>query len=283
MRKIIHFWIMKREIIIICFLLLFFGFVAQSQNRLFSKKFEFDSTFQIISVCAFADKEMAYKNFTFQIENLDSIKKAQKEITYGKEFLPTREEIMKNNFPFEKLSVKINVVRNKKSITYFQYKPIQKFITFGDLFDSIGGTFNFDITELIKKADNKPLDYEAKKITFRSKGEKENYIKNKLSNKRLLFYEDATLSYEGSFEVIIKGDKNFTTQTGFKMFANEFERLGINNSEYLLAYSPKVLGSNVYHYNIYTRKNIYDTFKLKGYKKGKWKETEIQIFTYWLQ
>lgn len=268
------------KFIIAVILQLFFVILTFSQNNLFSKKYNFDSSYQIIAVCDFFDKEMTNINFTFQIKNPDSLKKAQKEVFYGSEFKSNYEDFKNHKYTYEEFGVIINIVKDKKSVSSFRYLPITKLITFADYLDSIGGTFKFDLNSISKISEKKPLAYKAKAIVFKSKSEKENFIINNLKNNQLLFYKDVTGSKEGFFEIVLKADKSFHTQTGFTIIEKELDKLSIKNSEYLLAYHPKADDLNIYTYHIYASENVYNKFKLKGYKKSKWNATEIKILSY---
>jgi hypothetical protein len=262
---------MKKLLLLLLFVVLVVNLFSQS--NLISPKFKFDSTHQIIGLCHFSDKKMTNQKFTFLINDINNLQKIQQEVTVGKEAMPGSRNP----------SLNICIVKSKRIIDSYSFIPEDEKITFVNRLDSIGGTFQFNIQEMLRYANKIQLNYIAKEQKFKSKSELEKFLKMNEGNPNFLCYDNVTSSYEGTFQILMRGSANFTTPDGFKIIEDEFKKMLVPKDDYMMAYSPSFKDPSLLTYTIWTSKENYDKFSMPGIPKGKWKRNEITLLTYWLK
>lgn len=240
------------------------------QTKLLLENFEFDTTYKIIGVGAYSDKNKIYhKELTFYAYELTDLNKIKSNLKYGK--LIDTPTIDDNDLG-------IYIIKEKEILedgfyvnpTYFNINIDGKY-------------FEFDLSQLKSLSKQYPINYTTKFLKFKTSTEFSTFINKNLSNSNFLCYEDVSEGMDGVCTITIKVEsQEKPVSKGWDIIEADLKKLGAEKVEdYIISYSPSFDTPNIYKYNVRLSKKLYDKLNNSAYTKGSWTMNMKEIITYW--
>jgi len=240
------------------------------QTKLLLENYEFDTTYKIIGVGAYTDKDKIYhKELAFYACELSDLNKIKTILKYGK---PIDTPTIEDN------DLSIYIIKEKEILedgfyvnpTYFNINIDGKY-------------FEFDLTQLKSLSKQYPINYTTKLLEFKTATEFAAFIKKNISDPRFLCYEDVSEGMDGICAITIKVESaEKPVSKGWEIIETDLKKLGAEKVEdYIISYSPSFDTPNIYKYNVRLSKKLYDKLTNSAYTKSNWTMNMKEVITYW--